>query len=77
MSKKDYYRKNYQEALNGYELIKAGAEVVLCKMIQAGEFDVNKAMEVCRAIENAKTSVEFFEKELKEAEAEEGGDENA
>ncbi|MBQ8427408.1 MAG: hypothetical protein IJX16_06605 [Clostridia bacterium] len=77
MSNLNFYRNQYQEAVVDYELIKAGAEVLLCKMVQSGEIDTDKVMEIGKAIENAKSSVSYRERDLKKAEAEEGGNENA
>ncbi len=77
MSNVDYYRNQYQEAVTNYELIKAGAEVVLCKMVQDGGIDTDKVTEIGNAIESAKRSVSYNENALKKAEAEEGGSENA
>lgn len=77
MSNVDYYRNQYQEAVTNYELIKAGAEVVLCKMVQDGGIDTDKVTEIGNAIESAKRSVSYSENALKKAEAEEGGGENA
>ncbi|MBQ7348586.1 MAG: hypothetical protein IJW47_01185 [Clostridia bacterium] len=76
MSNVNYHRTQYQEAVTNYELIKAGAEVVLCKMVQDGGIDTDKVSEIGNAIESAKRSVSYHEKELKKAEAEEGGSEN-
>ena len=77
MSNVDYYRNQYQEAVTNYELIKAGAEVVLCKMVRDGGIDTDKVTEIGNAIESAKRSVSYSENALKKAEAEEGGSENA
>lgn len=76
MSNLNYYRNQYQEAVINYELIKAGAEVVLCKMVQDGGIDTDKVTEIGNAIECAKRSVSYSESTLKKAEAEEGGSEN-
>ena len=73
----NYERQKYQEAVVEYELIKAGAEVLLCKMVQSGEIDADRIAEIGKAIESAKGSVSYHERELKKAEAEEGGSENA
>lgn len=77
MGKVDYYRNQYQEAVTNYELIKAGAEAVLCKMVQDGGIDTDKVTEIGNAIESAKKSVSYSESALKKAEVEEGGSENA
>lgn len=74
---KEYYEQELNSAKMNYELIKRGAESALCEMIQSGNFDAEKIIAIGDAIESAKRSVSYNEREYAKASAEEGGNGNA
>lgn len=63
----EYYQEEVEKAKQRLELIEEGGKSFIYEMAHNSEYDFKKIRQICDQIESAKFSVEYAEKELKEA----------
>ncbi len=66
MTNYQYYKNEYEQAKLELELIKNGAEVSLCKLVQSDDFDVEQIVSIGEAIKSGKSRVGYHKEKLDE-----------